>query len=128
MGYGTLGSCTHANLTVLGTVSPKIPESDGTCTIAGQEPTPSPAPPGCDASACIDRCVSKYDEVASGKKGYYCAKGCAGAKAGEVTDLDKFCKIDAQTRQSECESDCNMASGSNDNVKACKYGCSYWAI
>lgn len=34
--YSSLGSCTHANLTVLGGVSPTIPASDGTCTIAGQ--------------------------------------------------------------------------------------------
>merc|ERR1711920_159579 len=37
--YKSRGSCTQANLTVIGDVSPAIPIDDPTCTIAGQAST-----------------------------------------------------------------------------------------
>ena len=45
---------------------------------------------------------------------------------GEVKDKGKFCKIDKEDRLSQCNTDCQRASGIQRHKDACRFGCKFW--
>ena len=80
----------------------------------------------CDPQPCFDRCVSKYGGNIKSGDADACAKGCAGLEGGQVSDIDKFCRMDPSQRYSVCTNSCKHASSNKDKQKDCEYGCEYW--
>jgi len=79
-------------------------------------------------SACIQRCIDKYKYALTNTGGatYYCAKGCAYASSGVISNIGRFCGSTFETRYSTCNSSCNRASSHESRQNYCRYGCQYW--
>jgi len=134
----------HNRETVAGPTSPyKISATikQNRCDPARTAPSPAPTstcicktPDICDdrvtaGSACIQRCIDKYKYALTNTGGptYYCAKGCASANSGVISNKGVFCGYPFETRYSTCSnSSCNRASSHKSRQNYCRYGCQYW--